>query len=127
MFARTVSLQLKLTCLRIWEKPAMRSVDTAINTRLRKHQGWRWPWGWWGMAGLVVAIVCGSAAVRAQPTVLTERSAFVHPNLIVSVSWLMQHTQDANLRMVDARPTAEYDKGPNRATTSLTSVDTSAD
>jgi hypothetical protein len=73
----------------------MRRVDTAINTRLRKRQGRRRPWGWWGVAGLVVAIVCGSAAVRAQPAVLTESSAFVHPNLIVSVSWLMQHTKES--------------------------------
>jgi thiosulfate/3-mercaptopyruvate sulfurtransferase len=63
------------------------------------------------VVGLVVAIVCGSAVVRAQPAGLTENSAFVHPNLIVSVSWLMQHTKDPTLRIVDARPTAEYDKG----------------
>jgi thiosulfate/3-mercaptopyruvate sulfurtransferase len=102
----------------------MRSVDTAINTRLRKRQGRRRPWGWWGVAGLVVAIVCGSAAVRAQPAVLTESSAFVHPNLIVSVSWLMQHTKDANLRLVDARPTAEYDNGHIPGAVSLPVADT---
>jgi len=102
----------------------MKKVDTAINTRLRKRQGLRRPWGWWGVAGLVVAIVCGSAAVRAQPAGLTESSAFAHPNLIVSVSWLMQHTKDANLRLVDARPTAEYDKGHIPGAVSLPVADT---
>jgi thiosulfate/3-mercaptopyruvate sulfurtransferase len=56
--------------------------------------------------------------------VLTESSAFVHPNLIVSVSWLMQHIKDANLRIVDARPTAEYDKGHISGAVSLPVVDT---
>jgi len=76
------------------------------------------------VAGLVVAIICGSAAVRAQPAVLTESSAFVHPNLIVSVSWLTQHTKDANLHLVDARPTAEYDKGHIPGAVSLPVADT---
>ena len=49
--------------------------------------------------GLVVALVCGSAMVSAQPVVSTEGNAFVHPNLIVSVSWLMQHTTDPHLRL----------------------------
>ena len=47
----------------------------------------------------------------ATSAVSTERDAFVHPNLIVSVHWLMQHTEDPTLRIVDARPTAEYAKG----------------
>ena len=63
------------------------------------------------ICSLVVTLICGVAAVRAQPVVSTTRDAFVHPNLIVSVSWLMQHTTDPHLRIVDARPTAEYDKG----------------
>src|SRR5215470_11632773 len=55
--------------------------------------------------GLLVALVCGSAMVRAQPAVSATSDAFVHPTLIVSVSWLMQRTTDAHLRLVDARPT----------------------
>jgi thiosulfate/3-mercaptopyruvate sulfurtransferase len=73
---------------------------------------------------LMVAFVCGSAMGHAQPAVSTERDTFVHPNLIVSVSWLMQHTKDANLRLVDARPTAEYDKGHIPGAVSLPVADT---
>ena len=102
----------------------MRRVDTATNTRLRERQGRRRPLGLWGVVRLVVAMVCGSAAVSAQPAVLAESSAFVHPNLIVSVSWLMQHTKDPNLRIVDARPTAEYDKGHLPGAVSLPVTDT---
>jgi len=102
----------------------MRRVDTATNTSLRERQGQRRPLGLWGVVRLVCAIVCGSAAVSAQPAVPTASSAFVHPNLIVSVSWLMQHTKDPNLRIVDARPTAEYDKGHIPGAVSLPVADT---
>jgi thiosulfate/3-mercaptopyruvate sulfurtransferase len=40
------------------------------------------------------------------------------------VSWLRQHTQDPNLRIVDARPTAEYDKGHLPGAVSLPVADT---
>src|SRR5215471_706415 len=103
---------------------AMRRVDTATNTRLRERHGWRRPLGWWGVVRLVVAIVCGAAAVSAQPAGLTAGSGFVHPNLIVSVSWLMQHTEDPNLRIVDARPTAAYNKGHIPGAVSLPIADT---
>ncbi len=58
-----------------------------------------------------VAFLVLIALALATSAVSTERDAFVHPNLIVSVSWLRQHTTDPHLRLVDARPTAEYDKG----------------
>src|SRR5262245_32378244 len=74
--------------------------------------------------GLLVALVCGSAMVRAQPAVSATSDAFVHPTLIVSVSWLMQHTTDPHLRLVDARPTAEYDKGHMPGAVSLPVADT---
>jgi thiosulfate/3-mercaptopyruvate sulfurtransferase len=74
--------------------------------------------------GLVVALVYGAAMVCAQPAGSTERDAFVHPNLIVSVRWLMQHTTDSHLRLVDARPTAEYDKGHIPGAVSLPVADT---
>ncbi len=102
----------------------MRRVGTAIKARLRERQGGRRPLGLWGVVRLVFAIVCGSAAVSAQPAVLTESYAFVHPNLIVSVSWLMQHAKDPDLRIVDARPTAEYDSGHIRGAVSLPVADT---
>ena len=41
------------------------------------------------------------------PAVSSERDAFVHANLIVSVSWLRQHTTDPHLRLIDARPIAQ--------------------
>ena len=73
---------------------------------------------------LVVALVCGATMVRAQPAVSSERDAFVHPNLIVSVSWLRQHTTAPHLRLIDARPTAEYDKGHIPGAVSLPVADT---
>src|SRR5438128_2177699 len=102
----------------------MRRVDTATNTRLQQRQGQRRPLEFWGVVRLVVAIVCGSAVVSAQPAVSTESDAVVHLNLIVSVSWLMQHTTDPHLRLVDARPTAEYDKGHIPGAVSLPVADT---
>lgn len=102
----------------------MSRVDTATNTRLRERHRWHRPLGWWGVVRLVVAIVCGSAAVSAQPAGLTAGSGFAHPNLIVSVSWLTQHTGDPNLRIVDARPTAAYDKGHIPGAVSLPVADT---
>ena len=102
----------------------MRKVDTATGMRCQERQGGRRPSRLWDVVRLMVAIVCGAAAVSAQPAVPTESSAFVHPNLIVSVSWLMQHTQDPNLRIVDARPTAEYAKGHLPGAVSLPVADT---
>ena len=88
----------------------MKHVDMATTMRLRPRQGQRRPLGGWGAIRLVCAIVCGAAVVNAQPAVSTKSSAFVHPNLMVSVSWLRQHITDPHLRLVDARPPAEYDK-----------------
>jgi thiosulfate/3-mercaptopyruvate sulfurtransferase len=102
----------------------MSSVDTVTNPRLRGCQGQRRPLGWWGVVRLVCAIVCGFAVVSAPPVVPAESAAFVHPNLIVSVRWLMQHTTDPNLRLVDARPTTEYDKGHIPGAVSLPVADT---
>src|SRR5262245_54615143 len=76
------------------------------------------------ICSLVGTLLCGMAAVRAQPVVATTRDAFVHPNLIVSVSWLKQHTTDPHLRLVDARPTAEYTKGHIPGAVSLPVADT---
>src|SRR4029434_4314890 len=102
----------------------MRKVDTATEMRRQERQGGRRPLGLWDVVRLIVAIVCGAAAVSAQPAVPTESSAFVHPNLIVSVIWWMQHTKAPNLRIVEARPTAEYDKGHLPGAVSLPVADT---
>ena len=48
----------------------------------------------------------------------------LHPALIVSVSWLRQHTTAPHLRLVDARPTAEYNKGHIPGAVSLPVADT---
>jgi thiosulfate/3-mercaptopyruvate sulfurtransferase len=71
-----------------------------------------------------VAFLLLSALASAPSAVSTERDAFVHPNLIVSVRWLMQHIMDPHLRLVDARPTAEYDKGHLPGAVSLPVADT---
>ena len=71
-----------------------------------------------------VAFLVLIALALATSAVSTERDAFVHPNLIVSVSWLRQHTTDPHLRLVDARPTAEYDKGHLPGAVSLPVADT---
>jgi thiosulfate/3-mercaptopyruvate sulfurtransferase len=73
----------------------------------------------------LITIVCGVAVMWVQPAVPAERDAFVHPNLLVSVSWLMQHhTTDPQLRLVDTRPAAEYDKGHIPGAVNLPVADT---
>jgi thiosulfate/3-mercaptopyruvate sulfurtransferase len=71
-----------------------------------------------------IAFLVLIALVLATSAGSTESDAFVHPNLIVRVSWLMQHTTDPHLRLVDARPTAEYDKGHIPGAVSLPVADT---
>ncbi len=38
-------------------------------------------------------------------------SGFAHPELIVSAEWLRAHADDPALRLVDARPRADYEQG----------------
>ena len=97
--------------------------DTAIGQGLGWRQWWRWSWGLLGALGLVVAVTCGSAA-GTQPAVPTEHSTVANPNLIVSVHWLMQHSPDPNVRIVDARSRAEYHKGHIPGAVSLPVADT---
>lgn len=68
--------------------------------------------------GSVVAAACGQAtssggaAAGAQSSGASAGPAtFVNPNLVVNASWLKQHIKDANLRIVDTRPAADYAKG----------------
>ncbi|MGH2370993.1 MAG: sulfurtransferase, partial [Chloroflexota bacterium] len=49
---------------------------------------------------------------------------FANPNLLVSAAWLLQHAKDPNVRIVDARPAAEYEKGHIPGAVSLPVVDT---
>lgn len=98
--------------------------NTASSQGLGRHQWRPWARGWLSALGLVVAIACGSATVSAQPAVPTEPSAFANPNLIVSVHWLMQHIQEPNMRIVDARPRAEYARGHIPGAVNLPVADT---
>jgi thiosulfate/3-mercaptopyruvate sulfurtransferase len=59
---------------------------------------------------------CGTAggpggAAPGAPAGGATSTSFVNPNLVVSVDWLKQHAKDANVRIVDARPAADYEKG----------------
>jgi thiosulfate/3-mercaptopyruvate sulfurtransferase len=74
--------------------------------------------------GLVIALGCGAALGRVQPAASPAPATFVHPHLIVSVPWLMQHRTDPHLRLVDARPPAEYDTGHIPGAVSLPVTDT---
>ena len=49
---------------------------------------------------------------------------FANPNLLVSVEWLMQHQADAGLVVVDARPSADYEKGHLAGAVNLPVVET---
>jgi hypothetical protein len=108
----------------LWEELAMGLWDTAIGQGTGGHQWWRWSCGWLGALGLVITVICGSTAAGAQPAVPSENSPFANPNLVVSVHWLMQHSQDPNVRIVDSRPRAEYDKGHIPGAVSLPVADT---
>ena len=49
---------------------------------------------------------------------------FANPNLVVTVDWLRQHATDPKVRIVDARPAAEYEKGHIPGAVSLPVTDT---
>jgi thiosulfate/3-mercaptopyruvate sulfurtransferase len=75
-----------------------------------------------GLTGWLVA-ACGAASGTSgstaqsgqsqgnTSTTATNVNAFVNPNLVVSVDWLRQNLRAANVRVVDARPAADYEKG----------------
>ena len=68
-------------------------------------------------------------APAAEPTKATVAAAsapkgFANPNLIVSVDWLKQHASDAGLRIIDARPAADYEKGHLPGAVNLPVVET---
>jgi thiosulfate/3-mercaptopyruvate sulfurtransferase len=75
--------------------------------------------------GLFAAAGCGAASQGGAGALPGSNSAglpssagatggavsFANPNLAVSAEWLLQHARDTNLRIVDARSTADYAKG----------------
>jgi thiosulfate/3-mercaptopyruvate sulfurtransferase len=73
-----------------------------------------------GGTALLFGAACGTAggpgggssgARGGAPASGANSTSFANPNLVVSVDWLKQHAKDANLRIVDARPAADYEKG----------------
>ena len=70
-------------------------------------------------AGLAawVASACGASSGTSAPPANAgvptgaAASGFANPNLAVSVEWLKQNAKAANVRIVDARPAADYEKG----------------
>ena len=73
-----------------------------------------------GLAAWVTAACGASSGTSAQPansgvptgaTGATAPSGFANPNLAVSVEWLKQNARAANVRIVDARSAADYEKG----------------
>ena len=63
-----------------------------------------------------------AGAAPAVPAVAAK--GFANPNLIVSADWLKQHAADAGLRIIDARPAADYEKGHLPGAVNLPVVET---
>ncbi len=88
-----------------------------------------------GLTGWLVAAcgagagTTGSTAQSAQSqsnnsTTATNANAFVNPNLVVSADWLKQNLKAANVRVVDARAAADFEKGHIPGAVSLAVADT---
>src|SRR5262245_45152238 len=101
-------------------------MSSAVSYADVHHQGGEVPMSqrFVGTLFVSVAFLVLIALALATSAVSTERDAFVHPNLIVSVSWLLQHTTDPLHPLCDARPTADDDKGHIPAALSLPVADT---
>jgi thiosulfate/3-mercaptopyruvate sulfurtransferase len=67
--------------------------------------------------GVLLAAGCGTAggpggaAPPAGSSGAGGAVSFANPQLLVSTDWLKQHAKDAGVRIVDARPAADYEKG----------------
>jgi thiosulfate/3-mercaptopyruvate sulfurtransferase len=81
-----------------------------------------------GLSGLgaLLASACGAATQGggAASRGAASGTTFANPNLVVSAAWLRQHSKDANLRIVDARPAADYEKGHLPGAVNLPVADT---
>jgi thiosulfate/3-mercaptopyruvate sulfurtransferase len=81
-----------------------------------------------GGAASILSAACGSSggeAVRSSagsPEGPTDR--FANPHLIVDADWLQQRLRNASLRVIDARASAEYQKGHLPGAINLPVVDT---
>jgi thiosulfate/3-mercaptopyruvate sulfurtransferase len=76
-------------------------------------------------AGALLAAGCGAATQTGGGAATGGTGAtFTNPNLTVSPSWLLQHVKDANLRIVDTRAAADYEKGHIPGAVSLPVADT---
>ncbi len=85
--------------------------------------------GWGGLAGagLLLLVGCGTAVGPGGARATSkgaEGASFANPQLVVDVAWLQQHAKDPNVRLVDARPAAEYEKGHIPGAVSLPVADT---
>jgi thiosulfate/3-mercaptopyruvate sulfurtransferase len=65
-----------------------------------------------------------SGAGSLAPTAAANPNAFANANLVVTVDWLKANIKAAGVRLVDARPAADYDKGHIPGAVSLPVVDT---
>jgi len=65
-----------------------------------------------------------SEPTKAAVTAASSAKGFANPNLIVSVDWLKQHASDPGVRIIDARPVADYEKGHLPGAVSLPVVET---
>ena len=84
-----------------------------------------------GLGGWLAA-ACGAATRNSAPAAsggasapaVANPNAFVNPNLVVTVDWLKANVKAANVRILDARPAADYDKGHIPGAVNLPVVDT---
>jgi thiosulfate/3-mercaptopyruvate sulfurtransferase len=78
-------------------------------------------------ASALVVAACrapGAGSGAGAPAPQGQGVSFANPNLIVTAEWLLQHLNDPKLRIVDARPAADYQKGHIPGAVSLPVVDT---
>lgn len=78
-------------------------------------------------AGLLLPAACGTPASSTRETGAAApagTTTYANPHLVVSASWLAQHAKDAAVRIVDARPAADYEKGHIPGAVSLPVADT---
>ncbi|HEX2186496.1 MAG TPA: sulfurtransferase [Chloroflexota bacterium] len=99
-------------------------MERKVATRVgRRHLGFL------AGGGLLVLAGCGTGTQAGTPgaprTAGSSAGAeFTNPDLKVSVAWLQQHLRDPKVRVVDARPAAEYEKGHIPGAVSLPVADT---